>query len=272
MRWLLRIIPVLAAIQAFTALSAFGFHLDPLPNPEPLFVICENQQYALCAEASCFVYNGVAYCKCDILKGDSISLQLSFSSPIGERNVCDVNRQGRVNGYLVSTFSLPENAKKGGSGAVYTCPGSANAGSGVSAPVAYGQCDGGICFKSTRRQRFPGFAGRLRKDEIICSCPISTTATPDSSNSFGYQIFGPYHPEAPIGSRCDPSACSACSVPNPTANGTSIPVGAPTGGGKFLTLKLDGPPVPDINECLCSCQPSGKSGAISCTVGEDRTP
>jgi hypothetical protein len=137
MRWLLRIIPVLAAIQAFTALSAFGFHLDPLPNPEPLFVICENQQYALCAEASCFVYNGVAYCKCDILKGDSISLQLSFSSPIGERNVCDVNRQGRVNGYVVSTFSLPENAKKGGSGAVYTCPGSANAGSGVSAPVAY---------------------------------------------------------------------------------------------------------------------------------------
>ena len=28
--------------------------------------------------ASCSVYDGVAYCKCDILKGDSISLQLSF--------------------------------------------------------------------------------------------------------------------------------------------------------------------------------------------------
>src|SRR6266436_1631416 len=122
MRRLLRIIPVLAAIQASTAISAFGFHLDPLPNPEPPFVVCENQQYALCAEASCFVYDGVAYCKCDIKNGDSISLQLSFSSPAGERNVCDVNRQGKNNGYMISTFSLPKSAEKGGTSAAYTCP------------------------------------------------------------------------------------------------------------------------------------------------------
>ena len=272
MRRFLRIIPILAAIQVFTAISAFGFHLDPSLDPEPPFVVCEHQRYALCAEAACFVYDGVAYCKCDIKSGDSISLQLSYSSPAGERNVCDVNRQGRTNGYMVSTFSLPKNVKKGGSAAVYTCPGSADAGSGVIAPVAYGQCDGGFCFKSTRYQRFPGFTGQLRKGEIICSCPISTDATPGSSDSFGYQVFGPYHPEAPIGSRCDASACTACSVPNPTANGTTIPVGAPTGGGKFLTLKLYGPPIPDMNECLCSCQASGTNGAISCTVGEDRTP
>jgi len=268
----LRIVLTLTAIQVFTAILAFRFHSDLFADAEPPFVICENQRYALCAEASCFVYNGVAYCKCDIKTGDSISLQLSYSSTAGERNVCDVNRQGRTNGYMESTFSLPKNVKKGGSAAIYTCPGSADAGSGVIAPVAYGQCDGGVCFKSTRYQRFPGFTGQLRKGEIICSCPISTDATSGSSDSFGYQVFGPYHPEAAIGSRCDASACNACSVSNPTANGTIIPVGAPSGGGKFLTLKLYGPPIPDLNECLCSCQASGTNGAISCTVGEDQTP
>lgn len=272
MRRFLRLIPMLAAIQALTAISAFGFHLDPSLNPEPPFVVCDHQRYALCAEAACFVYDGVAYCKCDIKNGDSISLQLSYSSPAGDRNACDVNRQGRTNGYMVSTFSFPNSVEKGGPAAIYTCPGSADAGSGVSAPVAYGQCDGGLCFKSTRGQKIPGFTGRLRDNQIICSCPISTAATPGSSDSFGYQVFGPYHPDATIGSRCDASACAACSVPNPTANGATLSVGAATGSPKFLTLRLDGPPLPDINECLCSCQASGTNGAISCTVGEDRTP
>ena len=263
---------IIATVQLIAAAPAFGFHLDPSLDPEPPFVICNNQQYALCAAASCFVYDGLAYCKCNIVKGDSISLQLSYSSPVGERNVCDVNRQGKTNGYRVSTFSLPDDVKKGGPAAVYTCPGSADAGSGVSAPVAYGQCDGGICFKSSRGQRFPGFAGRVRDDQIICSCPISTDTTPGSSNSFGYQIFGQYHPNEPKGSRCDANACAACSVPNPTANGTTLPVGAATGSGKFLTLKLNGPPLPDLNECLCTCtQAPGPNGSISCTVAEDTT-
>ena len=265
----LRIIPILAAIQVFSAISAFA---DPTPDPEPPFVVCKNQRYALCAEASCFVYDGVAYCKCDVMNGDSISLQLSYSSQGAERNVCDVNRQGKNNGYMVSTFSLPNNIKKGGPAAVYTCPGSADAGNGVSAPVAYGQCDGGFCFTSTRGQRIPGFTGHLRNGQIICSCPISTDATQGSSDSFGYQVFGPYHPKAATGSRCDASACTACGVANPTANGAIVPVGAPTGSGKFLALKLDGPPIPDLNECLCSCAASGTNGAISCTAGEDLTP
>jgi hypothetical protein len=206
MRLLLRIVPLLVALQAFTAIPAFAFHLDPPLNPEPPFVVCENQRYALCAEASCFVFDGVAYCKCEIKNDDSISLQLSYSSPSGEKNVCDANRQGRTNGYMISTFSLPNNVKKGGSAAVYTCPGSADASGGVAAPVAYGQCDGGFCFKSSKGQRIPGFTGRLRDNQIICSCPISTDATSGSSDSFGYQIFGPYHPTASLGSRCDPSA------------------------------------------------------------------
>ena len=260
----------LGAVQLCIAISVCGSAPDPSFAAERPFVICENQRYALCADASCFVYDGVAYCRCTVLRGDSISLQLGYASSAGERNVCGLDRQGKRNGYLVSTFSLPNNVRKGGPAAVYTCPGSANAGSGVAAPVAYGQCDGGICFTSSRAQRFPGFEARLRPREVMCSCPISTGATAGSSDGLGYQIFGPYHPDASIGSRCDASGCAACSVPNPSANGTTIPVGAPTGSAEFLTLRLDGAPLPELNQCLCACtQATAGSGSISCTVASD---
>jgi len=63
MRRFLGIFLVMAAIQSLTAISAFAFNADPLPDPEPPpFVVCKNQTYALCAEATCFVYDGVAYC------------------------------------------------------------------------------------------------------------------------------------------------------------------------------------------------------------------
>jgi hypothetical protein len=261
----------MAVLQLIAPISAFALSFDSAAVPDPPFAICRNQNYALCAEASCFVYNGVAYCKCDSLKGDSISLQLSYSTPAGDRNVCDVNRQGVANGYKVSTYSFPNSVRKGGPAAVYTCPGSDNAGNGVVAPVAYGQCDGGICFKSTKGQRFPGFSGQLTADEIICSCPISTEATPGSSDPLGYQIFGVYHPNAPIGSRCDASACAVCSVPNRSANGSILPVGSPSGSASFLTLRLDGPPVPDLNQCLCTCS-QAQDSSVSCTVGSDTTP
>ena len=259
--WVLGLTSTIATVQLITSVAAFGFQNDPALDPTP-FVVCEDQKYALCAEASCFVFDGVAYCKCDVLKGDSISLQDDFSSPTGERNVCSVNQQGKTNGYMVSTFSFPTNVEKGSRAAVYTCPGTNNAGTGVPAPVAYGQCDGGICFKSTTGQRFPGFDRRLEEDEIICSCPISTGGT-GSEDAFGYQIFGPYHPRAIEGKKCDASACAACSVPNPTANGSTISVGAPTGTARFLTQELDGS-VPELNECLCKC--TEENGNTTCTT------
>src|SRR5215470_18313870 len=95
--WLLGAMSTMAAMQLLTAVSVFGFHLDPPLDPEPPFVVCQDQQYALCAAASCFVYDGVAYCKCEILQGDSISLQFSFASRTGEQTVCDVNQQGKGN-------------------------------------------------------------------------------------------------------------------------------------------------------------------------------
>lgn len=264
------IVAAILTVQLFCVAPTLASPAGSAPDATTPFVVCSNQRYALCAEASCFVYNSVAYCKCDLKNGDSISLQLSYSSPAGNKNVCDVIRQGKNNGYRVSTFSLPDNVNKGGSAAVYTCPGSDNAGSGVSAPVAYGQCDGAICSNSSRGKRFPGFEQKLKPNEDICSCPVSTDATAGSSDSAGYQIFGPYHPEAAAGSRCDASACAPCSVPNPTANGATIPVGAPSGTGEFLALNLDGPPPPDLNQCLCTCT-TGASGSVSCTVGADTT-
>jgi hypothetical protein len=261
--WL--VVSLVVVVAVFAPVPSVAFHLDRPLSPEPPFVVCQDQTYALCAAASCFIYNLVAYCQCDVMKGDSISLQLSFSTATGQENVCDVNAQGKTNGFMVSTFSLPAEVVKGGSAAVYTCPGPNNAGNGVPAPVAYGQCDGGLGFTSTSNKTFPGFEGKLHK-EIIASCPISIGASPRNSNAFGYQIFGAYHAQAPVGQRCDASACAACSVPNPSANGSILPVGAPTGVGKFLTEQLTGS-VPPINECLCECSANG-----TCTVGADTTP
>jgi hypothetical protein len=60
-----------------------------VPNPPNAFKILNNQTYALCAVASCFVFNEVAYCECDVLRGDSISLALEFD----DQDVCTVNRR-----------------------------------------------------------------------------------------------------------------------------------------------------------------------------------
>jgi hypothetical protein len=112
MRSFFRVFLSLAAIQAFAATSVLAYPMDTSLDAATPFVICENQQYALCAEAACFIYNGVAYCKCDIERGNSISLQLSYSSNTGEQNICDINQQGKTNGYMMSTFSLPKDVEK----------------------------------------------------------------------------------------------------------------------------------------------------------------
>lgn len=257
-RSLFTAISAMIVVQLVATAPTVAFHGDPSLDPAPPFVVCHDQTYALCATASCTVYNGVAYCRCDVLRGDSISLQFDIPTPTGEANVCDVMTQGRTSGFLVSTYSLPAEAVKGGTLASYTCPGTANAGGGVPAAVAYGQCDGGICFTST--------ASSTGVEEVICSCPISTSATQGSSDALGYQVFGPYQPQAPVGNRCDPNGCAACSVSTGTANGSIIPVGAPTGSGKYLTLRLNGSLTP-MNECLCECPAGGP-----CTVRSDTTP
>ena len=134
-------------------------------TPPRLFKICENQTYALCAVASCFVFNGLSYCKCDVKEGDSISLPFDYGR---KQDVCTVNAEGKKNGYMVSTYSLPPSAVAPyGNQALYDCPAATSNG-------AYAQCDGGVCFTGTEGQSFPGFAKPLKKGEIICSCPITS--------------------------------------------------------------------------------------------------
>jgi hypothetical protein len=83
------------------------------------FKVCKDQTYALCAAARCNVFDGVAYCQCDIKHGDSISLPF----PMGKgEDVCSINAGGAKNKYIVSTYSLPEQiASPKGGGGVYTC-------------------------------------------------------------------------------------------------------------------------------------------------------
>ena len=121
--------------------------------------------------------------------------------------------------------------------ASYTCPGARPGKAGSNG--AYAQCDGGICFKSTQGQEFPGFDGPLAKDEIICSCPI-TTQSP--LNPVGYQISGPYP--------CQQSYFDNCN--KKTANsdtGSTLFVGAPTGAFDVLSKLLTGS-FPTHNSCF----------------------
>jgi len=191
------------------------------PNP---FRILDNQTYALCAVASCFVFNEVAYCKCDVLTDDSISLTLKFD----DQNVCNVNEEGVGNGYMVSTFSVPPSVLPGGDMASYTCPEGSDG--------AYAQCDGGICFKSTQGKSFPGL-DTLAEDEIVCSCPIQQSLL----NLAGYQISGPFP--------CQKSWFENCRRKTANSNtGSMIQVGSPPGAGDLLAFLLNGR-VPPSHKC-----------------------
>lgn len=201
----------------------------PTPSRPGFFKVCKDQTYALCAVASCFVFNDVAYCTCDIKEGDSISLPFTYDT---DKDVCTVNAEGVDNGYMVSTFSLAEEVLAGvGDKAIYTCPGASSTG-------AYAQCDGGLCFRSTQGKAFPGSDQELREDQIICSCPI-TVANPPAP--VGYQIAGPYPCERSFFKNCSSRAANK-------DTGSTLYVGAPTGGAVALTRLLYGS-VPPINRC-----------------------
>jgi len=193
------------------------------------FTICANQTYALCATASCFVFEGLAYCECNVMSGNSITETDSFDDG---QNACTVNAAGVDNGYMVSTFSLPDSVLAGGNQALYTCPAGTSNG-------AYAQCDGGLCFTSTQGKSFPGFDQPLGPDQIICSCPV-TVANP-ATTPLGYQIVGPFPCQKAFFKNCR-------SVATNKMNGAQIFVGAPTGVPRLLTRQLDGS-VPNLNRC-----------------------
>lgn len=214
---------LIGALGVLVALCGSGAAAEPEP-----FAICEKQRYALCAAASCLVYNDVAYCECDVRFGASISVPFTIDAG----DICAVDRQGYRNGYMMSTYSLPPSVKAGGSQAIYTCPGNTSDG-------AYAQCDGGFCFTSTRGRRFPGFDRRLEPNEIMCACPI-TVAAPEPGAT-GYQLVGPYPCQQEFFDNCNSAVAN-------TDTGSTIFVGAPTGTPRLLTEQLYGS-VPALNHC-----------------------
>jgi hypothetical protein len=203
-------------------------------NGGNVFKILDNQTYALCALASCFVFNGVGYCKCDVEFGDSISLAFEYDDG---QDVCTVNAEGVKNGYMVSTYSLPPQVlKPHGDMASYTCPGATPTQPGSDG--AYAQCDGGICFKNTQGKSFPGFDEPLAKDEIICSCPITVQS---AQSPVGYQIAGPYPCQQSFYDNCKKTTAN-------TNTGSTLYVGAPTGTSRVLSILLTGMN-PNANQC-----------------------
>ncbi len=186
-------------------------------TPPRLFKICTGQTYALCAVASCFVFDGLSYCKCDVKSGDSISLPFNYDR---HRDVCTVNAEGEKNGYMVSTYSLPESAvAPNGDKALYDCPAGTSNG-------AYAQCDGGVCFTGSEGHSF-------------------TVASPMAAT--GYQIAGPYPCQQSFFRNCKKAVAN-------TDTGSQLYVGAPTGSARLLTRELYGH-VPPLNECRLAFRP-----------------
>jgi hypothetical protein len=205
------------------------------------FTILKSQPYALCAGASSFIFDKVAYAKCVIQSGDSISAPLKYpcSDPKG-CNIETVNQEGiESESFIVSTYSPPLPAANV---ALYNCNTAGSSAQGDSNSQrdksgSYAQCDGGICFTSTastptESKTFPGLGdvGDVGEGEIVCSCPITTT-------SDSYQVFGP--------SSCPKTASdydAICGVGiTDNDNGyTPLYIGAPTGIPAQLSVCLTG--------------------------------
>ena len=155
------------------------------------FKVCKDQTYALCAAARCNVFDGVAYCQCDVKHGNSISLPFAMGK---DEDVCSINARGAANKYMISTYSLPESiASPQGGGAVYTCQGEEGG--------AYAQCDGGLCFRSTEETTFPGFDKPVPKgrSSVPAQSPSPLAPKPKATKS-----SGPIHATSPSSSIAKP--------------------------------------------------------------------
>jgi len=216
------------------------------------------------------------------LRGDSISILLDYGD---NQNICTLNQDGKKNGYRASTFSFPEELTfPDGNLALYTCPGEANKDEfinpGYPARGSYSQCDGGLCFTSTRGKEFPGFDARLLGTEIICSCPFATICEKSSENPKGYQISGSYEGQCSVEdcSKCNAAALTEleCELSNPISQigiKEDIPVGSPTGIPEELSCLLLGDNnVPNANSCVCQCKSVDDNGICTKWEVHDESP
>lgn len=245
--------------MAFAVATAEASQPDANADVGPsVFLQCptspdDRDPYALCATARCWVLDGVAYCKCDIERGKSISLPFRYRQDGKRKNICTLLKEGIGNGFTVSTYSTPRRLEKsyrprveklGPPLAIYTC----GAPDAKSPPAGYSaQCDGGICFYSSTGRVFPGL-GEIADSEIVCSCP------PVPAPKVGFQMAGPWHCK-PGARDVDGRCCDKefhdrmCNVSSVSKTGTEIMVGAVTGVPALLSKLLDGK-APKINRCV----------------------
>ena len=163
----------------------------------PVFKVCRDQTYALCAVASCYVFDQVAYCKCDVEDGDSISLPFEVD---GE-DVCDVNARGPANGYMVRTFSLPDAVVKDGPLALYTCPAGSSDGACAQSTVA--------CASPAPRLRPRSRVSTSRLRRGKSSAPVRSRSRTPTPRPSGTRSLVP--------SRARPPIFRTATAPPPTA-------------------------------------------------------
>ena len=77
-----------------------------------LFLQCPEQgvvanKFALFAIAQCTTIDKDAYCKCEVLNQESISLHYDYNENQVKKNVCNLLVDGLDNGYTVSTYATP---------------------------------------------------------------------------------------------------------------------------------------------------------------------
>lgn len=183
-----------ASVSASTDLMVDGMF-------EPMF----DQTYALCAGAVAFVFDDVAYAKCQRLEGNSIADAHTY--PGGD--ALSVNQLLTASGRaMVSTYSPPDPEDY----ALYECP----------AKGAFAQCNGGLC--TAFEGEFPGL-GEIASDEVVCSCPITYAERV-------YHVTGPA--ECPATQAGYDSVCGTGDRKDVTADGTILHIGA--GGPPAATI------------------------------------
>ena len=156
-----------------------------------------SQPYALCAGAVTFNFDGITYARCQVMNGNSLAQRHPYKG--GDAKT--VNALGNNNnGFFLSTYSPPTV----GEFAMYSCKGQGS----------FAQCNGGVCFTSTKGTSFPGL-GKLASDQIVCSCPIKSEKD--------YSVWGP--PTCPTTRAQYDSVCGAGTERATTKNGVSLHVG-----------------------------------------------
>ena len=199
------------------------------------FTVLPDQDYALCAGALTWNFDGITYAKCKKMHGNSLSLTQAYPAPPKpqEGDIQTINDIGTApdNGaFVVSTYSPPDGARSpSGDLAVYNCK----------RKGSYAQCDGGICFTNTSGKTFPGL-GKLAENEIMCSCPITTAKV--------YEVFGPY-PCPKTAAEFD-QVCATGS--RSTKNGEYLRIGSPGRGNiQIFSDCLEPKPEPVyLNRCV----------------------